>query len=82
MPTYQYECDGCGHTFDILQSIVDAKLKMCPECQEEKLHRVVGTGSGIIFKGTGFYETDYKNKSACSSGDSEKCASCPAAAGK
>ncbi len=79
MPTYQYECDGCGHTFDILQSIVDKKLRTCPKCKEDTLYRLVGTGSGIIFKGSGFYETDYKNKSGCpAKEDSGKCAACPA----
>ncbi len=63
MPTYQYECDHCGHAFEIMQSIVDKKLKACPSCKKDKLHRLIGSGAGIIFKGTGFYETDYKKKS-------------------
>jgi len=62
MPTYQYECDGCGHTFEHLQSMVDEKLKKCPQCSTMKLHRLIGSGAGVIFKGSGFYETDYKNK--------------------
>ena len=62
MPTYQYECDACKHTFEILQSMLDEKLKKCPQCKEKKLHRLIGSGSGIIFKGSGFYETDYKRK--------------------
>ena len=64
MPTYQYECDACGHGFEVLQSMVDKKLKKCPKCGKLKLHRLIGAGSGIIFKGTGFYETDYKRKDA------------------
>ena len=68
MPTYQYECDACDHTFDILQSMLDKKLKKCPECGENKLHRLIGAGSGIIFKGSGFYETDYKRKDTPASG--------------
>lgn len=64
MPTYQYECEACGHGFEALQSMADKKLRKCPECQKNKLHRLIGSGSGIIFKGTGFYETDYKNKSS------------------
>lgn len=67
MPTYQYECGACGHGFEALQSMVDKKLKKCPQCGKSKLHRLIGTGSGIIFKGTGFYETDYKRKDAPSS---------------
>ena len=62
MPTYQYECDACGHAFEILQSMLDKKLKKCPQCSKFKLHRLIGAGSGIIFKGSGFYETDYKKK--------------------
>lgn len=64
MPTYQYECDTCGHGFEVLQSMVDKKIKKCPKCGKLKLHRLIGAGSGIIFKGTGFYETDYKRKDA------------------
>ncbi|MCD4781044.1 MAG: zinc ribbon domain-containing protein [Candidatus Omnitrophica bacterium] len=64
MPTYQYECDDCGHLFDYFQSMVDKKLRKCPECGKFKLHRLIGAGTGIIFRGSGFYETDYKNKSA------------------
>ena len=67
MPTYQYECGACGHGFEALQSMVDKKLKKCPQCGKSKLHRLIGAGSGIIFKGTGFYETDYKRKDAPSS---------------
>lgn len=62
MPTYQYECDACGHSFEILQSMLDKKLKKCPECNKNKLYRLIGAGNGIIFKGSGFYETDYKKK--------------------
>lgn len=62
MPTYQYECDACDHSFEILQSMLDKKLKKCPECGQDQLHRLIGAGSGIIFKGSGFYETDYKKK--------------------
>ncbi len=64
MPTYQYECGSCGHAFEILQSMSDNRLKKCPKCKKQKLERLIGTGSGIIFKGSGFYQTDYKNKGA------------------
>jgi putative FmdB family regulatory protein len=66
MPTYQYECGACGHEFEALQSMTDKKLKKCPKCGKLKLHRLIGRGSGIIFKGTGFYETDYKRKDTSS----------------
>lgn len=59
MPTYEYECRKCGQVFDVFQSMNDAKLERCPECKG-KVIRLFGTGSGIIFKGSGFYETDYR----------------------
>jgi len=63
MPTYQYECSACGHEFEILQLMTENRLKQCPKCKKSKLQRLIGSGSGIIFKGSGFYETDYKKKS-------------------
>lgn len=62
MPTYEYECDACGHTFEEFQSMSDAVLTKCPQCKRKKLKRLIGAGAGIIFKGSGFYETDYKRK--------------------
>ena len=62
MPTYEYECDACGHTFEEFQSMSDKALRKCPECKKMKLQRLIGAGAGIIFKGSGFYETDYKRK--------------------
>ncbi len=64
MPTYQYECEACNHSFEEFQSMTDAKLKKCPQCGKLKLVRLIGGGNGMIFKGTGFYETDYKKKVA------------------
>ena len=69
MPTYEYECSKCGKTFDFFQSMNDAPLTDCPEegCGGKgTLKRLIGSGAGIIFKGSGFYETDYKNKSTAS----------------
>lgn len=60
MPTYQYECESCNHSFEEMQSMTAAKLKTCPRCKKDSLVRLIGRGSGIIFKGSGFYETDYK----------------------
>ncbi len=60
MPTYDYVCDGCGHAFEHFQSMSSKRLRKCPECGERKLDRLVGSGAGVIFKGSGFYETDYK----------------------
>lgn len=62
MPTYQYECEACGHEFEELQSMTAAKLTKCPKCGKNKLSRLIGSGAGMIFKGSGFYETDYKKK--------------------
>ncbi len=75
MPTYEYECDACGHAFEVLQSIADKKLKKCPKCGKPKLHRLIGGGSGIIFKGTGFYQTDYKKSGPSESSSSAKSSS-------
>jgi len=60
MPTYQYECSACGHEFEELQAMTDAKLVKCPKCGKKKLDRLIGSGSGMIFKGSGFYANDYK----------------------
>ena len=62
MPTFQHECDACGHGFETFQSMTDKKLKKCPKCGKNRLQRLIGSGSGVIFKGTGFYETDFKTK--------------------
>jgi putative FmdB family regulatory protein len=71
MPTYQYECQACGHGFEELQTMTDAKLTKCPKCKKNKLARLIGSGSGMIFKGSGFYETDYKKKPAPASESKE-----------
>lgn len=59
MPTYDYACEACGHRFEHLQSITEKALKKCPECGRAKLRRLIGAGAGFIFKGSGFYITDY-----------------------
>lgn len=63
MPTYEYRCAACGHEMEEFQSITAAPLKKCPACKKSKLKRLIGTGAGIIFKGSGFYETDYRSDS-------------------
>ena len=63
MPTYEYQCNACGHRFDELQSFSDAVLKKCPKCKKKKLERLIGTGAAILFKGSGFYQTDYRSES-------------------
>ncbi len=67
MPTYQYECEACGHEFEALQSMIEAKFRKCPKCSKNKLARLIGSGSGMIFKGPGFYATDYKKKTSSDS---------------
>lgn len=63
MPTYDYVCDACEHAFEEFQSITAKPLKKCPACGKNKLRRLIGTGAGILFKGSGFYETDYRSDS-------------------
>jgi len=63
MPTYDYRCDACDHEMELFQSITASPIKKCPECGKSKLKRLIGTGAGIIFKGSGFYETDYRSES-------------------
>jgi putative FmdB family regulatory protein len=62
MPTYEYACPKCGHEFEQFQSMRDEPLKKCPKCKKAGVKRLVGGGAGLIFKGTGFYITDYKTK--------------------
>jgi putative FmdB family regulatory protein len=62
MPTYEYACPKCGHQFEQFQSMRDEPLKTCPKCKKAGLKRLVGGGAGLIFKGSGFYITDYKKK--------------------
>ncbi len=62
MPTYEYVCPKCQHAFEAFQSMSDALLSQCPKCKKRGLKRLIGGGAGLIFKGTGFYITDYKNK--------------------
>jgi len=72
MPTYDFECQKCGHVFEIFTSMSDKALKPCPKCKKGKAKRLMGTGAGIIFKGTGFYETDYKKKGSSGTTETSK----------
>ncbi len=72
MPTYDYKCSNCEHLFEEFQSITAKPLKKCPECGKMSLKRLLGTGAGIIFKGSGFYETDYRSDSYKKAAESDK----------
>lgn len=63
MPTYDYRCTACDHEFELFQSMKDAVKKKCPQCGKLALERLIGTGAAVLFKGSGFYETDYRSKS-------------------
>ena len=63
MPTYDYVCDACQHEFELVQPMKDDPIKKCPECGKPKLRRLFGTGAAIMFKGSGFYQTDYRSES-------------------
>ena len=75
MPTYDYVCAKCGHEFEAFQSMKDAPLTTCPACKKRSVKRLIGGGAGLIFKGSGFYITDYKNKASSGGGDGAEKAS-------
>lgn len=89
MPTYDYICDACGHEFEAFESIKADPQTICPSCQKDKLRRKIGAGAAILFKGSGFYQTDYRSDSykkaakadssspSTSSGDSSSSSSSP-----
>lgn len=72
MPTYDYQCQACEHEFELFQQMTAPVKKKCPECGKLKLKRLIGTGAGVIFKGGGFYETDYRSDSYKKSADADK----------
>ncbi len=72
MPTYDYVCRACGHEFELFQSMTDPVKRKCPECGKAKLERLIGTGAGVIFKGSGFYQTDYRSEGYKKAADAEK----------
>src|SRR5262245_61956164 len=79
MPTYEYHCDACDHNFDEFQGINDKPLKKCPKCRKSKLRRVFGIGAAILFKGSGFYQTDYRSESYKTAAKADQEASKPPA---
>ncbi len=86
MPTYEYECEACHHEFEEFQQMNDAPLRTCPKCKKRKLRRKIGSGGAVLFKGNGFYQTDYRSKSyssdkakaeSSSTPCESKCKGCP-----
>ncbi len=82
MPTYDYVCDACEHTFEEFQSMKDDLLTKCPKCGKKKLRRLFGSGAAILFKGSGFYETDYRSESYKSAAKAEQDSAKPADSSK
>ncbi|MHC4476340.1 MAG: FmdB family zinc ribbon protein [Planctomycetota bacterium] len=72
MPTYEYMCEDCGYEFELFQSITARPIRKCPKCAKAGAKRLIGAGAGIIFKGSGFYETDYRSESYKKAEKSEK----------
>ena len=75
MPTYDYECAACNHKWELFQSIKAEPEKKCPVCKKKKARRLIGAGAGLIFKGSGFYLTDYRSKSYKDAAKADKSAS-------
>ena len=78
MPTYEYRCKSCGHEFEEFQSMSADPLVMCPKCANPSLKRLMSSGVGLVFKGSGFYQTDYKKSGASSNSTSSKTKAKPA----
>ena len=84
MPTYDYRCKACGHALELFQSITEGAKRKCPACGKNQLERLIGAGAGILFKGSGFYQTDYRSsayekaaKAETPAADSPKAESAP-----
>lgn len=72
MPTYEYKCKNCGYLFELFQSITAKVKRKCPKCSRLKLQRLIGAGGGVLFKGSGFYQTDYRSKEYKQSAEEHK----------
>lgn len=82
MPTYEYKCTACDHRLEKFQSMTDKPLRKCPECGKSTLERLIGTGAAILFKGSGFYQTDYRSESYKKAAEAESKSSSAASASK
>jgi putative FmdB family regulatory protein len=82
MPTYDYACDACDHRFELFQSITAEPVKECPQCGRRKVRRLIGPGAAIVFKGSGFYKTDYRSDSYKKAAEAEKKSAAPASTSK
>jgi putative FmdB family regulatory protein len=71
MPTYDYECVKCGHAFEVFHAMSAEPVSKCPECKG-RVRRLIGTGAGILFKGSGFYQTDYRSSDYKSAAKADK----------
>ena len=72
MPTYDYKCGACKHRFELFQSMSDGLKRKCPKCGKNSLERLIGTGAAVIFKGSGFYQTDYRSDSYKKAAEADK----------
>ena len=72
MPTYDYLCEACGHRMELIQTMSEAPKRKCPQCGKSRLKRLIGMGAGLIFKGSGFYQTDYRSKSYSESAKADR----------
>lgn len=72
MPTYDYRCNACDHEFELFQSMSDKVKRTCPKCGKRALERLIGTGAALLFKGSGFYETDYRSEGYKKAKDADK----------
>jgi len=81
MPTYEYQCEACGHRFEKFQSITARSIRKCPACGKRRVRRLISSGAGVIFKGSGFYQTDYRGEAYRKAAEKDK-PSPPAGEGK
>ncbi len=72
MPTYEYRCKACKHEFELFQSMTAKPVSLCPSCGKKRVERLIGTGAALLFKGSGFYQTDYRTDSYKKGSDAEK----------